>query len=32
MTPFSSPPNPKAFNTMVWDIARQVTPGSGLTD
>ncbi len=27
MTPFSSPPNPQAFNALVWDIVRQVPPG-----
>jgi O6-methylguanine-DNA--protein-cysteine methyltransferase len=27
MTPFSSHPNPQAFNAQVWDIARQVPPG-----
>jgi methylated-DNA-protein-cysteine methyltransferase-like protein len=27
MSPFSSPPNPQAFNALVWDIARQVPPG-----
>lgn len=25
---FSSPPNPQIFQTIVWDIARQVPPGS----
>ena len=27
MPGFSSPPNPKAFNSLVWDIVRQVPPG-----
>ena len=25
---FSSPPNPQVFQAIVWDIARQVPPGS----
>lgn len=29
--PFSSPPDPKAFNATVWDIARQVPPGKVTT-
>jgi methylated-DNA-protein-cysteine methyltransferase-like protein len=32
MTPhFTSPPDPKAFNTLVWDIVRQVPPGKVTT-
>jgi methylated-DNA-protein-cysteine methyltransferase-like protein len=27
MSPFSSPPNPKAFNALVWDIVCQVPAG-----
>jgi len=28
---FSSPPNPKEFQSVVWEIARQVPPGSVTT-
>jgi len=28
---FSSPPDPKAFNATVWDVARQVPPGKVTT-
>ena len=28
---YSSPPNPRAFNALVWDIARQVSPGKVTT-
>jgi methylated-DNA-protein-cysteine methyltransferase-like protein len=28
---FSSPPNPKEFQSIVWEIARQVPPGSVTT-
>jgi methylated-DNA-protein-cysteine methyltransferase-like protein len=31
MATFSSPPNPQAFNTLVWDITRQVPQGSVTT-
>ena len=31
MPPFSSPPDPKAFQATVWDIARQVPPGKVTT-
>lgn len=27
MSPFSSPPNPQAFNESVWHIVRRVPPG-----
>jgi methylated-DNA-protein-cysteine methyltransferase-like protein len=27
MSPFSSPPNPKDYQSTVWEIARQVPPG-----
>jgi methylated-DNA-protein-cysteine methyltransferase related protein len=27
MSPFSSPPDPQAFNALVWDIVRQVPLG-----
>jgi methylated-DNA-protein-cysteine methyltransferase related protein len=28
---FASPPNPKAYNALVWDIVRQVPPGQVCT-
>ena len=31
MSPFSSPPDPKAFQQIVWEIARQVPPGKVTT-
>lgn len=27
MTAFSSPPDPKAYNALVWEIVRQIPPG-----
>ena len=27
MSPFTSPPDPKMFQSLVWEIARQVPPG-----
>jgi alkylated DNA nucleotide flippase Atl1 len=27
MSPFASPPNPKVFQSQVWDIARQIPEG-----
>lgn len=27
MSPFSSPPNPQAFNEAVWQVVRRVPPG-----
>lgn len=29
--PFTSPPDPKTFQTLVWEIARQVPPGKVTT-
>lgn len=31
MSPFSSPPDPKAFNALVWEIVRQIPPGKVAT-
>jgi len=31
MMPFSSPPNPVIFNTLVWDITRQIPSGKVAT-
>lgn len=31
MSPFSSPPNPQAFNETVWQIVRMVPPGKVTT-
>jgi len=31
MTPYASPPDPKAFNQLVWEIARQVPAGQVTT-
>ena len=31
MSPFTSPPDPKTFQSLVWDIARQTPPGKVTT-
>lgn len=31
MSPFSSPPDPRAFEALVWEIVRQVPPGKVTT-
>ena len=31
MSPFTSPPDPKTFQSIVWDIARQTPPGKVTT-
>ena len=31
MSPFNSPPDPKVFQAIVWDIVRQVPPGTVTT-
>jgi methylated-DNA-protein-cysteine methyltransferase-like protein len=31
MTPFTSPPNPQAYRTQVWEIARQIPAGKVAT-
>jgi methylated-DNA-protein-cysteine methyltransferase-like protein len=31
MMAFSSPPDPKAFNALVWEVTRQIPPGKVAT-
>jgi methylated-DNA-protein-cysteine methyltransferase-like protein len=31
MMAFSSPPDPKAYNAMVWEVTRQIPPGKVAT-